>query len=101
MESEDSLKPKSVISFYIKKQGLTMRITYDESFKNRIIDNVGLRKGSNGYLFDKKTSKPIRDINGDFVKYDQFGGFHKGSVQYVKSDLTSLIALSKSIRASK
>lgn len=75
-----------------------MRISYNKEYKDRIIAVAGLRVGDDYYLIDKKTNKPIRDINGELVKYDQFGGFRKGSVEVIKSDLTSLIAYSRTKR---
>lgn len=78
-----------------------MRITYDEAFKDRIIDKLGLKVGQGGYLIEKKTNRPITDINGDYLKYDQFKGIAKGSVHYIRDDLPSLIKLSKLLRSQR
>lgn len=80
---------------YNKEKDATMKIIYDSEFKDKVIEIAGLKVGKNKYLIEKKTNKPIKTINGEFVKYDNFGGFRKGSVEVIKSDLTSLIAYSK------
>lgn len=74
-----------------------MRITYDKEFKDQVLKLAGLRVGKDNYLFDSKSNLPIKDINGELVKYDQFGGIKKGSVDYIKSDLPSLIKLNRSL----
>lgn len=76
-----------------------MRITYDKEFKDQVLERIGLKRGQGDLLIDKDTSRPIKDINGDYVKYEQFAGIKKGSVHYVRSDLPSLIKLSKSLRS--
>lgn len=75
-----------------------MRITYGKEYKKEILDKAGLTIGKDGYLFDKKTNRPAKDINGELIKFSQFAGFKKGSIQYIKSDVASLIKLSKAMR---
>ena len=75
-----------------------MKLSYDKGYKDTVIDKAGLVVGKDNYLLDKETHRPVKDINGEFIKYNQFSGFRKGSVDFVKSDLPSLIKLSKKLR---
>jgi hypothetical protein len=75
-----------------------MRITYDKEYKDVVLDNAGLKAGKDGYIIDKKTNRPVKDINGEFIKYDQFSGYMKGSLDIIRSDLPSLIKLSRKLR---
>jgi hypothetical protein len=75
-----------------------MRITYDHTIKDQVIKSLGLKKNEDGFLVYVKTNEPILDDDMQQIKYKQFAGVKKGSIHYYKSDLPSLIALSKMIR---
>jgi hypothetical protein len=75
-----------------------MKISYDSNYKDRIITQAGLTTGADSYLVDKKSKLPVKDINGDLMKHGQFSGLRKGSVDFIKSDLASLIKLSKKLK---
>ena len=75
-----------------------MKIIYDAATKDLAIKSLGLKKGAEGYLVNASTNEQIVDDDQEPIKYKQFAGIKKGSIHYYKSDLLSIIALSKHIQ---
>lgn len=74
-----------------------VNITFDSGSSSFVMDALGLKKGKDGYLVNKRTNREIKDVNGEYIKPKEFGGFGKASKHYVKKDAFSLLKLKKII----
>ena len=66
------------------------KITFTESAKEFILDALGMKINDKGYIIDTKTKDKIVTRLGEYVKIEEFGGFHK-DFGIIKSDLNSII----------
>ena len=69
-------------------------ITFDKSAKLDILNAFGLTVDGEGYLVEK--SNPEQRVlapDGSEVILQEFGGFQRGSLLVVKSDISSLLEL--------
>jgi len=82
-----------------RKQMSNRVITFSPAARNEILDAFGVCVDAEGYITEK-TNPAARVLtpDGDFIKADKFAGLKKGSLQFLRSDLPSLIELSDSLK---
>ena len=69
-----------------------MRITFDESARDFVINAFGKSVGGNGYIVEgANRTQRVLTPRGEYIKVDEFAGIRKGSAVFVKSDIVSLI----------
>lgn len=69
-------------------------ITFDQSAKNHILDLFDAAVDDDGYLVEKNDSTHrIMSPDGVEISSDKFAGVKPGSIQFLRSDLPSLLAL--------
>ena len=74
-------------------------VAFDQSAKEAIFDSFGFAVDSDGYIVEKKNpSQRVLTPDGDEIKADKFAGIKKGSIQFLRSDLPSLIELSDNLK---
>lgn len=56
-----------------------MKVIFDKSVQNEIIDIFDMKVSENGIIVDKKTGEVCLDPFGDPVNIDEFAGFIKGN----------------------
>lgn len=71
-------------------------LTFDESFKEDILELFDKSIDSEGFIIEKSNPKQrVLSEDGQEVKVEEFGGIKKGSEVFIKNDLVSLMRLSK------
>ena len=71
-------------------------LTFDESFKEDILDLFGKSVDTEGFIIEKDNpNQRVLSEDGQEVKLKEFGGIKKGSEVFIKNDLISLMRLSK------
>ena len=71
-------------------------LTFDDSVKEEILDFFDKTIDSEGFIVEKdNTNQKILSEDGQEVKIEEFGGIKKGSEDFIKKDLISLMRLSK------
>ncbi|MDD2680265.1 MAG: hypothetical protein PHO03_05670 [Candidatus Omnitrophica bacterium] len=75
-------------------------ITFSESAKAEILDSFNMAVNlETGYIVEKNNSqKIVLSPEGDPLEFRNFAGIKKGSLVFVKSDITSLINLSDTLK---
>ena len=75
-------------------------ITFSESAKAEILDSFNMAVNhETGYIVEKNNSqKIVLSPEGDPLEFKSFAGIKKGSLVFVKSDITSLIDLSDALK---
>lgn len=71
-------------------------LTFDRSMKKEVLGFFNKQVNKEGIIVEK--SNPLQAVmstDGQEVKVDEFGGIKKGSEVFIKSDLISLMRLSK------
>lgn len=66
-----------------------MIITFDDSTRDFVLDTFGKKSDSDGYVSDD--GHRVLTPRGEEIAIAEFAGVRKGSVVFVKSDITSLI----------
>jgi hypothetical protein len=73
---------------------MPLKITFDDSAKNFILDAFGKTSDSEGYVVDKKDEETrVKDQQGKEIHISEFGGVRKGSRVFFKDDTDSVIDL--------
>jgi hypothetical protein len=70
---------------------IKMNIYYDKSLKRDLMKSHNLDIDESNYIIDKKSRKRILDINKEYIKANQFGGFKKGSIQYLTENIQTIL----------
>jgi len=68
-----------------------MKIVFDKSLSNEILDSFGKYVSKDKLIFDKVTKKHVLSPDGEEININEFAGIVPGSEIYLKSDIISLI----------
>lgn len=70
---------------------MSIRITFDDSAREFVLDAFG-KTDRDGFIVEKKkTDQKVLTPRGEEISLKDFAGMRKGSVIFVKSDIVSLI----------
>lgn len=71
-------------------------ITFDDSVKERILGFMDKSVNKDGIIVEKQNpEQKVLTFDGQEILLEEFGGIKKGSEVFIKSDLISLMRLSK------
>jgi len=74
-------------------------ITFDNSAKTKILESFNMTINQNGYIVEKDNPlKIVISPEGDPLELKKFAGIKKGSLVFMRSDITSLINLSDALK---
>lgn len=77
-----------------------MIFTYEARHKKAIMDSFGL-EAKEGVVVDKNTGNPVKDNLNSNLTPKNFGGVRKGSLEFINSDVASLLKLRKKLNEDK
>jgi hypothetical protein len=73
-----------------------VRIIFDDSTKELILEALGKTTDTENYIVEKENTKErVITFEGKELKYENFGGVEKGSEIFIEDNLPSLINLIK------
>lgn len=73
-----------------------VRIIFDDSMKELILEALGKTIDAENYIVEKgNTKERVITFEGKELKYENFGGVEKGSEIFIEDNLPSLINLIK------
>ena len=80
----------------INEEGKDIKLTFDESTKQEILDFINKSVNDEGFIVEKHTpEQKVLTVDGEEISIEEFGGVQKGSEVFIKNDIVSLIRLSK------
>lgn len=73
-------------------------ITFAPAAKLYVLGLLGKAVDNEGFIIEKSSRKRVITPDGDEVPLENFGGVHKGSMVFVKSDLVSIIQMADRLK---
>ena len=78
---------------------MSIKITFDASAKDFILDAFGKKISPEGFVVEKKCNdQKVVTPRGEDIKESEFAGVRKGSIVLLKSNIVSLIEAAESIK---